>query len=163
MSVVKSLQVVSNVSMSKNIPSIARISNSAPTIVQTSLQSSNFKFPRPLPQLISKRIDLIQKLHSFKSSLNTRDLDQSIFEELEILKKQADNVSFGNYFSSDLNDPYWGLHPDMGLVDDSESREFLAAESIEISDVLMREVGQIVELGIQLKTKPKYSVNKTTF
>ncbi|KAJ3211140.1 hypothetical protein HDU67_004753 [Dinochytrium kinnereticum] len=117
--------------------------------------AANLLLPFPIPTLISHRLLLHKRCQVFLADLPMRDLDQDLFAEFEklledvrsaLISSQGDHGGRG--VLSSLRDPTWGLDPGMGLVSEGEARDHLSQEVGDMGEALVREVNQLVVIGM---------------
>jgi hypothetical protein len=129
--------------------------------------------PSPLPYMISQRLDLITQLQTFQTDIKRgkKGLNSETFSDFETLRDKVLSVRHIRPFTRIpsptvsqepvLKDPTWGLDPEMGLVDEQEAVDYLVCELGDMQEGLVREVGQLVVLGMQWRKKKGFTGKKS--
>ncbi|KAJ3113911.1 hypothetical protein HDU96_002788 [Phlyctochytrium bullatum] len=134
---------------------------------QTMTTATNILLPFPIPQLIKQRLLLHKKCKELRHDIivpseTTRELDEDTFLTFEGLLGDVRSALFSGHTGlkaageasiTTLEDPTWGLDPAMGLVTEDEARAHLAQELEDMEDALVREINQLVVVGMMKRAK----------
>ncbi|KAJ3305381.1 hypothetical protein HDU76_005020 [Blyttiomyces sp. JEL0837] len=120
--------------------------------------AATLALPKPLPSMISLRLNFIRKVEVLTDKLQARKVAiTDVLDDLDAVRLQV--MELGTQILGErgrtIKDFTWGMDPSMGLVDEEESREALMDELTEMKAGLVREVGQLFVVGMEMAEKKR--------